>query len=439
MNDFLNIELYSLAILNFIGPISYLFSNFKKNNGLVIDHKSLFSIGFLFYWITPIIIGILIGIINESTNDSSINYWYSFYEVVNKQNICSYLIFSFVFYYSFLIGSLAGYKKIKGLSNRDNCKSIWILDILLLVCIVGLVYFDYQFKDILFTGYEKISDFSDVSMKGAFVSVTLVFLNLAFIYTISKESKFDLQRKKKFFALINNKFVWWYVVAAVFVVSLGGRLYFASSIMMFLTYYTVYYEKGFSLKQCFGVIAFVAVLGILGVWRQPTEGPLFFSALANIFLEPLLTSISLLHFIDINHYEWIAFPFPLLSSFINLLPRAIFPDREDFIINGEDLGYDYYSPLGATNSFYSFMINFGILGSIILIFIFGFFMSRLKSSGTVWGRTVYIMISGFITFTFFRDDFGISIVKCIFQYSILAPTLIVLIIELLSKGKAKLQ
>ena len=46
---------------------------------------------------------------------------------------------------------------------------------------------------------------------------------------------------------------------------------------------------------------------------------------------------------------------------------------------------------------------------------------------------MYILISGFLVFTFYRDDFSISLVKNILQFSILTPIFIVVSAHILTK------
>lgn len=88
---------------------------------------------------------------------------------------------------------------------------------------------------------------------------------------------------------------------------------------------------------------------------------------------------------------------------------------------------DAYRPLGGLHSFVSFNLNFGVLGSALFWFLWPMGCRYLKSrsSSTPFGA-MYIMSSGWLTFTFFRDPFSISLVKAIFQDSIFAPIAIVI-------------
>ena len=43
---------------------------------------------------------------------------------------------------------------------------------------------------------------------------------------------------------------------------------------------------------------------------------------------------------------------------------------------------------------------------------------------------IYIMIAGWLGFSFFRDPFYVSIVKCMVEFSVIVPTLIVVSLHL---------
>jgi hypothetical protein len=83
------------------------------------------------------------------------------------------------------------------------------------------------------------------------------------------------------------------------------------------------------------------------------------------------------------------------------------------------------------------MINFGVLGSLVAVFVFGMFLSFLKARGnSVLWKTMYLMISGWLTFSFWRDGFATSIVKLITEFSILIPALIVISLHFLTVAYA---
>src|ERR1035438_7139830 len=87
------------------------------------------------------------------------------------------------------------------------------------------------------------------------------------------------------------------------------------------------------------------------------------------------------------------------------------------------------------HSFVSFNLNFGVLGTGVfwLLLPMAFRYLKARSSSTLLA-TMYIMCSAWMAFTFFRDPFSISLVKAIFQYSILIPIGVVALGRLLSSA-----
>lgn len=417
---FLNVLIQILVIL-ISTIIFFLMYSWNKNAGrFVIDHLMTFSVGFYFYWIVPIIIGST-GVISDNIND--FKFWNDYFNMISEERIVLFLIFSLFYYIAFFIGSFIGRGKIKRL-DIDICKKIYkrkiYLYLLLFFYGILLLFFIDKFKDALFTGYSVIP-WEKVDDKGSFVALTSLYLSLAFIYTTAKNT---VCRNTGFI----NLFFIFYFIAAFFVLSMGGRLYFLSAVIMLLIYYSVYYNLTINKKMFFCIITIILISGIIGVYRGNTndEEKFLTLVLVNIFSENLYNSFSLFGFLKDYGFEILSYPLPLLSSFIDILPRAFFSkERELLKVTIEEFGYNIHSPVGALNSFPSLMVNFGILGSLIFIFIMGFVLSKMKMSKNFVCRVSYIMISGFITFSFFRDSFQVSIVKNIFQYSLLIPFVLI--------------
>jgi hypothetical protein len=64
---------------------------------------------------------------------------------------------------------------------------------------------------------------------------------------------------------------------------------------------------------------------------------------------------------------------------------------------------------------------------------FGALLGYLRArDGNLLHRVFWIMLTGWIGFTFFRDPFFISIVKSMFEFSFAVPLLIVIAIQMLS-------
>jgi hypothetical protein len=201
-------------------------------------------------------------------------------------------------------------------------------------------------------------------------------------------------------------------------VILGSRLYVASLLVMFLIYQTNFRAR-YKLKTVVAAsIVFAFLFGAVGTWR---EGSSVTGAFFNVLLEPMEDSLSLVHHLRYKGIAWLNAPTQLASDFENLIPTVLMPNKLY-----EMKKPDAYRPLGGLHSFVSFNLNFGILGSALFWFLWpmGFRYLKSRSSSTLFA-TIYIMCSGWLTFTFFRDPFSISLVKCIFEDSILVPFVIV--------------
>jgi hypothetical protein len=99
--------------------------------------------------------------------------------------------------------------------------------------------------------------------------------------------------------------------------------------------------------------------------------------------------------------------------------------KDSMILSPEDSGFHIENPVGGVNSFFSFMVNFGALGTTVFLFLFSYGMGFLKSrEGSILARAMYSVISGWLLISFFRNPFEVSLVKDIFQMSIVVPAFV---------------
>lgn len=94
--------------------------------------------------------------------------------------------------------------------------------------------------------------------------------------------------------------------------------------------------------------------------------------------------------------------------------------------------------MGATNFFTSYNADMGLIGSIILFYMIGLYMGNLyrkKESSGYLNNTIYCMVSSCLMFTFFRDSVGISLVKNIFEFSVLIPFILAVVNTTIVKHK----
>ena len=425
----MNTLIFILMALNIAVPLWVIQRFCVTRNGVEFNHILMFSLGFLFYWMVPIVVGM--NRLFES--ELAMRLWYQVFDVISPEAIAIYLGIALCCYLSFVAGTVFTTR----LFRTQTCyKEIFfyprLLDIMLLLALIVAGIYGFLLRDELFHGYTAWSAGEGTEKRGPFIAASVFLLALTFVYMAKKHEATGFTIG--FGRLLANRYFLSYIAVAILVLSLGGRLYFVSSLVMLLVYRSVYFSR-ISTKAALISLGSVAGLsGLVGLFRLGGDVN-FQSGLLNVFIEPLFTGFSLIHFLGDATFEWVKFPVFLLSSFINLAPTALLPGKADYIIAPEDYGYVAFAPGGALNSYFSFMINFGILGTMVFFFLFSGFLNYLKlQDRRLLFRVIYVMLCGWLGFTFFRDAFFISIVKTMFQFSVLTPIALVLTAQLISSG-----
>jgi len=399
-----------------------------SREGIAVDHVLLFSIGYFFYWVLPI----GIGAAHLLADAPVMALWYSIYSKISEQTIALYLVISLCCYLAFWLGSWQGTRQCRGLPPRyrNIYFSIRLLDVPLAVGIVLAGIYAFVLRGQLFHGYTSFAETGWDTSRGSFTAVSVFLLSLAFLYSAKRQEKMTETPTPR--NLLFNRYFIAYFIVAFLVLSLGGRLYFVSSLVMLLIYWTVYFRRISSRAALNVFLTLAIVAGLVGALRL--NGPISTTALMlGLFQEPLFTGFSLTSYLSANTFEILRFPIFLLSDLLNLIPSALFPNKAELLLDPANYGFPLFNPLGATNSFYSFMINFGFLGTFAFLFLMGWLMSLLRGRDrNLLSRVIYVMLSGWIGFTFFRDAFSISLVKSMFQFSVLVPVLIVITLQLVS-------
>src|SRR4051794_11267479 len=105
-NYFLDLlPLTALVAANVVGPVFFLIqSNYRDLKSVEINHELLFSYGFLYYWIAPILMGLL-GLFRDGPG---MGLWYSIFDELSEHRVKLYLLLCLVCYSSFCIGSITG-------------------------------------------------------------------------------------------------------------------------------------------------------------------------------------------------------------------------------------------------------------------------------------------------------------------------------------------
>ncbi len=419
-----------LLAANVIVPLRVGYKQARQPGGIRVDHIVLFSFGFLFYGLTPIVLGLA----RIGASNFALGVWYAYFDrTVDLEQIAKYLASMLLFYASFVGASYA-------VQAHKHARRVAAIDIdigALSLFWPGAVAFGavyvWTVRTSLFRGYTAYAQFYTAG--GTLSAVTLILLSfillrLSFAQGLPRGS--ERAGAMRLYTVIFGVF-------ALVLLSLGGRLYVVTSVMMVLTYFTVY-RSVLPYKRVILLFSIgVAAVGAIGVIRLGTGGLSPVALAENIFGEPLFTSFSLLNFLGQNRFELVNVPRFLTGDLLNLVPSFLFPNKSLYLPDPSRFGYVVYAPLGALHMFFSFMINFGLVGSMVVLGALGGWLSWVRSVSTPLMRVIYSMVSGCLAFTFFRDPFSVSLVKNMLEFSVVVPALITLashVVSTVSESKA---
>lgn len=384
--------------------------------GLKVNHTLLFSAGFWYYLVFPIVVG-------ETIPKVGTELWENLYNGITKSKLIVYLISLIGLYCIFILSdSLPINKRIKGeivFSKRTLKK--WGL-----LCLLYFLYLSNRHKTDLFKGYT-----SSPAMTHYVGPMSAVFLVGFSIYIIrSLQSKTGIFHKDflNFYLII-------YLLMATILMGLGGRLYVVTTLVCFVVILSNYYKPIRFVKVFLLLICGLIGVGAIGLWRIGMKFSII-NGLQLISLESIFTSFSLIYFLKNYSIPLVNIPIPFLSSFINLIPSAIFPDKGNFIFDLSDMGYTVFRPYGALNAYMSFMCNFGYIGTGLFISLLTIVLRYFREHKNNFSKLIYSCISANLVFTFFRDPFSVSIIKNILEFSFLIPILLLVLCSLeTNKGK----
>lgn len=391
-----------------------------KGRQIDINYIFLFSLGFILYWLLPIFIKEthLIYIINFPLKER----WITIYNSISAGRMSQFLLFSFLLYVAFWCGSLVRFNNKNEEKSLNNYKvQLYCINIFLIIIGAGLLFFIYQFRNSLFTGYQEI-DWKQAALKGDFVGTSLLFLSFFLIKKVIQNKSGKKVTLKIFFVNIETIFL---LIVEIIILSLGTRIYFLIYLLSLTVFVSTFIAR-FRLKIIAligsGIIALLAVIGALR-YGFSFEKINLTDLITNLTQEYMLNSFSLISSIHFHDWGIIKFPLYLLRD---LSTGAYLPLEW---LNAIKPNFVPYSPVGGTNLFYSLIINFGIVGSLLFAFLFSMLINYLGTRSTAYSMAAYACISATLALSFFRDNFYISLVKICLQDFIVIPALIMLIIK----------
>lgn len=397
MNDLLLVIAIAL-------PCWYGYARSVSRGKIEINHVTTFTFGFLFYWITPL----LVRLWAPRVDFPMASIWSALFRA---RFIMPYAISCIALYVCFMLGDSLGIRLFPAREGGPGAKVPKAM--LSMVTAAGcalMAYSAYVERGDMFRTASPTDLRVDVA-RGAVTACVVLLGTVALMFTIDRP---EIAWRRRFL----SRYYLPFIAGGALLVLLGSRLYVASFLVMFAAYQTNLRAK-FRLKAVVAaLLLFGFLFGAVGTWR---EGSDVSGAYFNVFLEPMEGSLSLVHHLRFKGIAWINAPTQLMSDFENLVPTVLMPDKFKMLKKA-----NAYHPLGGLHSFVSFNLNFGLVGTALFWFLlpvgFRFLRSRLTET---LPATIYIMCTGWLTFTFFRDAFSISLVKAIFEDSIIIPVLIV--------------
>lgn len=389
-----------------------------------LNYISLFSIGYIFYWVTPIMLmqTQLISYIEFPLKEN----WISIYHSIGTMRMNQFLVFSLIFFICFFCGSLIKFRE-HTVIDKSNASEKWDLraiNIILIGVGILLLYFVFQFRGALFTGYNKI-DWAQTGQKGNLVGTSLIFMNLILLKNLMKQKYKKVLNLKHYFISIEMVF---FLTVQVMILSLGTRIYFLISLIAIIMFASIFITKFKTKYVILGTLFLVILISCVGLFRYGfnLSEVNFLSPVNNILQETMLNSFSLIATINFNHWGIIRFPIYLMQDTLNgvLSHLPVHLPAHD----PSKAGYPLYSPVGGTSLFYSLIINFGFIGSFIFAFAVSSLLNYLRNTKTLYTNAVYVCLSSTLIFTFFRDNFYISIIKVGIQDFVVFPAIVLLTI-----------
>ena len=412
----MNISIAFLLGANFLVPAIAVYMC-CVSRGFEVNHVATFTFGYWFYWILPT----MVGAVKLLSYNASMRIFYDIFDRVPPANVEIYLIISLCFYLSFAFGHAMS----RGLRFRMMEKYAdlrfdirWLIPHLVLG-IAAVAVYAYLLRSELFKGYTITNEEFADPLRGTFAAYCSFLEGVAFIYTINRQ--FTLPVTSTFWRVVSNSYMLVVALALLLDLSLGQRHFILTAIIMLVVYRSVFFGP---LRPRNAFLLFAAGLSAAGA-AALVRSEMKLTLLEVIFAEPLFTSLALIYFLREARFPLIRFPSLLVKDLLFIVPTALVPNKLALIPSVADAGIPLFNPLGTVHSFLSFMANFGVLGSFGVFFFLGFVLNLIKSGGRrPLLRVIYIMLSAQLAFSFWRDDFAISFVKSILEFSILIPILV---------------
>lgn len=416
-----------IIIMVFAAAFFMMWTNSIRHGKFYLNHRTCIAAGYLFYVLLPLFL-------LESSiqfQDSVYQKLKDYYMCIPVENKLYYIVVSFLWLAAFFMGcrckKIRFVQKMRLIDAKRADRSYRYLQkgIFLAVLLFELLLL-YRGRSQLFAGYS--SDMT-VSLRGTLYAGLIMLFSLVLLNYFSGNT-----RGMK--ALLINKWGIFYIILALLILTTGGRLYVVSNLVALMIAVTYLDGKGIPLQKLAGFFAAVLLaVGFIGSWRlsgvfgtEGVAGISFENIFYNILQEPLYTNFSIITYLGgSNVVRLFSFPKVFFSSWINMLPSIVMPDKANYILTIADREASVSAPLGALHYFTTFNIDFGFLFAVLFFFALGYWLSRLEKKcgeNAALYCTVYVLASSNLMFTLYRDPVSVSVIKNIFEFSIMVPAIV---------------
>lgn len=306
--------------------------------------------------------------------------------------------------------------------RRWTYSASWPAAAVMWISFLGFVGLALSVRDSLFSGYQTdvLADDSVWAARGAMSSFYSAFYLSSCTYILLRRNHLT----KLAVAFLGLTFA----VCSMILLSMGARLYVAMALISLLALKSVL-SNGLPARQLLTFLLGGALcMGAVGVLRSDSLESLA-DIFKNLLLEPLLTSISIFTLLSDNSPIFFGKPHLLFADFQAVMPSILFPNKSGLFDRLADYGYAFEAPVGGHHLYFSCIINFGIIGTILLAPLVGYILARISRqplSSRIRTSTLLcaIYMTGAMAFTIFRDPFFISLAKNVLVMAIILPLLL---------------
>ncbi|EMI64582.1 O-antigen polysaccharide polymerase Wzy [Leptospira noguchii] len=384
-----------------------------------IDHNFLIVLGFIYYWYLPFIAYEMNGL--EQPLLDSYGFVLESYERVSYEAKVWYLITSLLLILSFLLGEIIFRKqshKWNLLKKQYDFSKAPIQLFFYGLVLFGIISLKYMLP-ILFRGYSAVSEWP--LQRGWFISVNVSLIVLFCIHASSRVDLYDISGKwKDRVRIFLNQYLIISILFGFLMYSTGNRGYLTLSVISILLILQRVL-KSFKFTQVLiticGMVIFNSIWGIIRAQNSVN----FFKIIQYFFMEPGYVGMTLIYHLIRNEFSFIEFPIPLLGNIIGMIPSIIFPEKFKYIQAVTEMGKPISVFQGTTHNYVELMANFGLIGSMIFMFLLSLGLNFLKRNESLSG--IYIAICSFLPFFFFRD-LPNTLIKYIFEFTIILSILL---------------